>query len=84
MLLLGRRRFPKLLWFMDAKIDQIEVKPGNRIILTYRYSRPSIVQNLALKTFWPIHRGSMGCFSVIACLMAVAGIFACTVILTMR
>jgi len=85
LLLSGRRGFPKPVWFTDAKPDEIKVRYGDRVVLTFRYSTPSVIQNLSLSTFWPIYRGSMaGCFSVIACLMTVAGILACTVVLIRR
>jgi len=72
-------------WFTDAKLDEIEVRRGDRVVVTYRYSTPSVIQNLSMSTFWPIHRGSLsGCFSVITCLMAVIGFLACTATWIMR
>jgi len=78
MLLSGKGRLPKPVWFTDAKMDEIEIRPGDRVVLIYRHDALAVIQNLSMHTFLPIYRGSpAGCFSVIAGIMAAVGIFAC-------
>ena len=55
-LVYGRGVLPRPFWFSDAKDDEVVIYRGDRVVLVFDRSAPSVVEDISLATFWTIYK----------------------------